>query len=687
MLKARPFLGFVAFCFVIVMAIAITGCGGGGGGGIPGTVTISGNAMTPPAGGGVAGFQPAQTNILNNLEPFRMATVEVRRFDNGQVVTTVTTDNNGYFRIPDIPTGTDLVFLATKTGVNIRLSSILADVSPTRNSVRLDPASTLASEAFSKPFYNQLKDISPNDYGKVFSEAYQQLQDVDTLDLAPGGTLLPPIFGGGLQSPPGYESIVNAIYSEVPGSIILPPSEIGIAKQIIQDFRDTQMGVGVATENASWVQKGVFDDEVSPSFGNFGDRMEVVDRWFDELEGWGPGRYQEDYLTETLNFIGNSPDNRTWIVEADPNDPNGNGMRMTVRTQNPVAEFSLGDPDAGNTTFQIDSSVDSLLDYHGNLNVLTASDGNLTGMNASLFLKDKEVTTPITFSGTISSQYLGADPNGDPRYKSVTFSGNLSSSDVTANFGTMRITWFHDSTVDEDVQKIELLNLSLGTRNVSNPVTISGSLTLDFYQFPSGSTALKAFSFTGNVSDPQTVSWSGSLNANWQNPKEDIPDTDIPIGDYPRGTLNATTTITPKDSAAFQLSFNFTSSPQSSLTADDFSATLQIRHGSRTLNGNASARLDKRTVGSTTVTSGDVKSSTLTFTSSEGYQLTVTWQEGQGATGSIKTAGGQQIATILHDPDLDLDIIRYNDGTWESVASALLDFGTDAGAVPPPPHF
>lgn len=670
--------------FILALPLFLTACGGGGGGGgVPGTFSIYGEVMAPGGTPGTAGFHPSQVDVLTDLRPLPGAAVEIHRFDNGQLIATVNTNANGAFTTSVIPQGTDLAFFASKNGANIRLSSALADVSSTRNTVRLDPASTLAAEAFGQSFYNQLKDITPNDYADTFSEAYQQLQGESTLDLSPGGPVLPPNFGGGLGSPPGLETVIAAIKGKVPAGISLPPSPVGIAKQMVQDLRDTQMGVGVATENAGWAQNGVFENEISPTFGSFGDRMGSVHRWVSELDGLAPARYQEDYLNGWLVQIGSSPNDRTWIVDGDSADPSGAAMTMTITAQNPIGTFSpriIRDhiphpPSAGSFTFQVTSTADAQLDYHGTISGQYAPDGIGTGINGSISLQDREVTTPITFNGSFSSIYLGTTWDGDGRFKSMTYTGLLSSKYITASFGTMRMTWFTDMTVDNDLQKIELLNLSASTRNVTDPVTVSGSLTLDFFRYPSGKETLKTLAFNGSVSDTQTISWTGSLNANWQNPKENLPSTDIPIGDVPAGTIGMTTTITPKSAAAFQFTFNVTSSPQANLNANDLSANLQIQHGNRSLTGAATARLDKQNGPSGVVTSGDVASAGVTLTSPDGYVLTMNWQRGQDVTGGVTAPGGQQVATFQHDSNLDLDVISYSDGTWESLASAFLDLG------------
>ncbi len=705
--------------FVALSAVLLCGCGGGGGGPSP-TPKISGT-VTAPQGTPVAqapSFLQRLASLLISVAEAQaltgqaVANATVKAFIWPNVPQTVTTpiattqtDNNGRYtlQLPANAVGKDVVVIAEKSveGGTLRLSTIVADVPKEgKVGVNLDAATTLATEQIVFVAKSQnISDFSPNAISVIISNIRDIVSQLAQLNLIAGAedSPIPLNFGEGLKEVPPASQVAEKVEDQQ-NNLPAPTGDAAIAKSIVQmlrDFSSTLIGIGenevVTIQNAVEEQQRVISNEIKVA-EDFGKRMDFPIRALSALEGEPPGAYEEVSFGE-LERVGNT-DDKTWRVTSKVGETQG--MVLTITSQRPMEAFEFS-PAAGVYTLTVRKQGDPTVQYDGELKFTTNSQGIPTAIALNITIRDKELSKPISFNGNVSGVIASGSTPEEPEYSKISFSGALSS-----QFGTAQVEKLEVVTTvvngDRMVQKIALTNLKVATQT-SKPASLTLNGTIEMEPTPpqwqdewgdmmpklgSISATLQASGITLSLSNAQvsdfvideenavprrlsgklnytspTLTFQGNLNAFYEGLGAATASEQVKL------TFSLSGNWKPTVGSPLSVSISTTSTPQT------ITIELTLNQGTQKLAGDF--------VGNWKFVGNEAKiaNGALNLTHSpSNFKVQVSFQEGQPATGTIKTAQGQTVAQIGEAQSLGVDlgktmIVKYNDGTFETLQSIL----------------
>jgi len=723
--KCRPVMVFVSVLVALVVSLSLVslhGCGGGGGGPSP-APKLSGT-VTAPQGTPIAQAPSLLQRLASllisvaeaqALQGQAVANADVKAFIWPNVPPTATTpvataktgDDGRYtLQLPADAVGKDIVVIAEKsvTGGTLRLSTIAADVPKEgKTGVNLDAATTLATEQIVS-VSKEIQDLFPSTISVIISEVRKIVDRLEQLNLVAGAenSPIPSEFGAGLREVYPAQEVAQKV-GENQGSLPAPTdNNVAIAKSIVQmlrDFGSTLVGIGdnevVTIQKAVEEQQQVIGGEVKVA-QDFAERMDFTLRTLEALGGEPPGAYEEVSLKHLVR-VGDT-DNKTWKVTSKVSETQG--MVLTISSSKPMEFFEFS-PE-GVYTLQVRKEGDSSVQYDGQLQFTNDSQGIPTSVALNITIKDKELTNPISFNGTLSGVVAPGSTPEKPKYSKATFSGTLSSQFGTAQVGKLEVEGVETEEGDFNPQKITLTNLQVTTQT-SKPAKLTLNGTFEFAPTPqqwkeewgdtmpksgSVSATLEASGVTLSLSNAQisdfvfvsegedvnclpkklvgqlnysspSLTFQGSINAFFEGLGSDTPSEQVKF------TLSLSGDWKPNVGSPLSVSINTNS------TSQKIHMDVTLKQGDQQLKGAFDG----------VWTGGDepqIASAELNLTHSpSNFKVKVSQKSGQPVSGQILTAQGTKVADIgeaknLGLPDLGSTlIVKYTDGTFETLESIL----------------
>jgi hypothetical protein len=706
-------------CLLLVpLIIVATGCGGGGGEQrqpkLSGTVTAP--QGTPVAAApsfwqrlsawfiSVAEAQALQGQAVPNATV--KAYIWSLNLDLSKPVATTNTNSDGRYTLllPPEAAGKDIVVIVEKQvqGGTIRLSAIAPDVPPEgKTGVDIDAATTLAAEQIAKfAKDNQISDLSSNGISAVIWEVRKFLENVPMLNLVVGalGSPLPQNFGDGLQGL--LQETVQNIVQNQEGNLKPATGDVAVAKSIVQMLRDfglTLKGIGdnevLVIQKAIEEQQKVISNEIKVTEA-FSKRMDFPMRVIEALKEKSPGAYDEVSYGKLVR-VGNT-DNKTWKVTSRVGDTQG--MVLTIIASSPMDAFEIAP--VGSYTLTVRKENDPSVQYDGNLQFSNNAQGIPTAANLNITIKDGDLNKPISFKGSVSGTVAPESTQELPQYSKLSFSGTLSSQFGTARVERLEVTMTKIGE-EQQPQLITLTNLQVATQT-SKPssLIVSGRVELE----PAPQSWLQQ-GWEGTMK-PKSALISTTLQGSGITVKlsnAQISDFVLDEGDaLPRklegqlvytspsltfqGTANlfyeGLGTTAPSEQVKLNFTLNGDWKPS---VGSPLNVSVKLESTSQTLSMNVSLKYGEQKLEGTLTGNwvyvgeeAEIESATMKLTHSpSNFKVEVTIQEGQPATGTIKTPQGQKVADIgearnLGLPDLgDALIVKYTDGTFETLESVL----------------
>ncbi|MCS7208016.1 MAG: carboxypeptidase-like regulatory domain-containing protein [Fimbriimonadales bacterium] len=703
-----------AVCLLVFLA----NCGGGGGGGVsplpPATeLTINGTVTVP--------FGTPRSRSLTG-EALPNATVRaLLAFPPNTLITQSTTDADGRYTltIPSEYVGRDLLIVAEKTVNNqrVRVTALIPSL-PAQGyaGANLDAYTTLATEEILRYAREQnLNALSPNGVATVVDRVRDALRNRFSLSLVVGQTL-PENIGDGLQDAE-LRNQVRPRVQEQAQNLRPPTGDVAVAKgmmQMLRDYGTAWLDRGneetLRFEAAVRRQQQLIENEIATPLEALGERgVNFVVRILGleerrgflnpSIEGRPPGRYRETQPYPggyVLERIGDTADNRTWIVESGQ-------LTCTVTTANPLDEFTLS-PDAGRISVSTRKQGDMRVQYDGVFEVTQRdSNGNATQIRVQITLTDGQLREPIRFNGTANTT-----PRNDGSFRTVSLSGNLQS-----QFAELTVTNLVYDTypVSERVKQIsagriqgvlktergpviDLQNLNITFTDGNPPIENLQQFTLQSLNFSSENRTLvlrdvnAQFQRVGGALRPVRLqayaeyrtpndTLVGQVDARWENPTalDPLEANFIPINQFPRGNFEFNGNLTPRIGRRALVYCNIVSEP--TLSPARVRTTLRIDFGDERMQGEF--------VGNLRVQSGLVErerlfqTATLQMTHApSNFRMELSYSlDNDAASGVIRKPDGAEVARVgkantLGLPDLgNAYLVRYTDGTFETVNSLL----------------
>lgn len=701
----------------LLLAVLLTGCGGGGGTApSPITEAVINGVVEVPSG-------TPRSRDLSDGAPLPNATI--RAYLTAQPTTPIaqaTTDADGRYtlRLPSTAVGRDILIVAEKTvsGQRVRVMGLVAALPPQGYAgANLDAITTLATEEILRYARSQgLSQLSPNGIAAVIDQVRERTRDLNTLSLVVGQTL-PETVGEGIL----LEDVRNRVRPRVEANgnnLRAPTGDVAVAKSMMQMLRD--MGLSVTDRGEGEVlrverkvreQDGILrEDIIQPldAFANRGFRFfeRTIGLQQDEpsIEGLPPGRYRErrqlgSYRRERIG----DTDSRTWVIVSEDGQ-----LTCTIQTQNALQEFNAFD--AGNISFSVRKQGDSRFQYDGTLEVAQRdSQNNITRLRINFTFTDAGLNQPIRVNGEFNAANYS---DGTPR--SLQFSGSLTSQYADLTITNLQVTAYESSgrlrqitagRIQAQVKSrrplsVDIQNLTVAfddaepsdkhlRRIVVGALTATGidsTLELRNWEIDLQTIAGEPGNlepFPVHIVRSELVfrtpnnTFSGTLQGRWENPVETrlVEEPMIPLSRFPRGSVTFNGRVEPTTGRPIGLQFTLTSTPNQS---PQITLTTRLELGAE--------RMEGTVLGALKVQSGMVDMETRLATASlemthapSNFRVQVSVSDaGRTVSGTIRKPDGATVAQIgranaLNLPDLgDQPIVRYTDGTFETLASLLL---------------
>jgi hypothetical protein len=694
-----------------LLILTFVGCGGGGGTSTSTALLINGTVTVPsgtPRSRDLTGGSPLPDAVIRaylTTQP-------------DKVIAEGTTDSDGRYtlRLPADAIGKDLLIVAEKqvSGQRVRVSALVAALPPEGYAgANLDVFTTLATEEILRyAREHNISRLSPNGIASVVDQVRERLRDRNSLSLVVG-TTLPETIGEGILD----EALRNQVRPSVEqnGNNLRPPEgDVAVAKsmmQMLRDFgvsgRDRGESEALRIERKVREQEAIVRRDISEPLRAFNDRgFRFFSRVFglgeesEGIDGLPPARYREVQIgwRYRLERTDNAPDNRTWIVQSVDGS-----MTCTVKTQNTLSAFNL--LDSGGVTFAVRKQSDSQFKYDGSLQATQHdSQNNITQAQFNFSFADGQLRQPIVFTGTLNA---GAYTDGVPH--SAQFAGTLSSQFADLTITGLSYEAYQASGQPKSISATRIQvtlkserNLSLELQNFTAQFADAAPAEKNIQRITVGSLTSAGLDSTltlrGWVVEFRRVggqsllpvamggeleyrapndTLSGTFEANWENPVETslLEQRWIPLEQFPRGAFAFSGRLQPAIGRPMQLQFTLTFAPQQSPPSITLTPRFDL----------GSERMEGTVRGTLKVQGGMVDTRSLFGTGSiqmshspSGFQIQLTVAEDGTVSGSIKKSDGSQVAQIgnahnLGLPDLgDQAIIKYSDGTFETLASLML---------------
>ncbi|MGI6295189.1 MAG: hypothetical protein ACOX3G_03805 [Armatimonadota bacterium] len=461
---------------LLLATLVLTGCGGGGGGanGIAGgsgvEITVlpdtyyTGTSSTP-LGISKASGSNSEHQIVAKLDTG--AKIEAFDFETGDKLgeTNVGNDGKGILRLPS---GKTVLIIVTgkRNGKPYRLSTIIPSVNKS-GECYVGPAETLAAEAIAQKHYRQTP-IDDSTWESVLEAAQDLLEQVETPDISIGGGLITDAaFGTPGSIDQAGESIINEVPDEIDSSLIKAKNIVRRINETATPLQDIlhQEYLGI-NDIAFATYQGIEAAGLGDTFNKYqllGDRLSqmmipLLDEGFyfngdydvtlDELEVGKKYKLAEgEWSYEVTEIPGGVAGKVTVIKENGPNEV----LTVVAREVGKLWEVKQTSSSDSNLNYTITMSLDN--------------DGDPE--NFTISLKDKDITTAVTFNGSINTVKNGSAVT-------TTFAGSLTSKEV--NVTQAKATIYQDK---HKVNRVVIQNLQASYQAGSLKATIRGQMAAD----------------------------------------------------------------------------------------------------------------------------------------------------------------------------------------------------------------
>ena len=425
-MKTTLWVGIIG---LLVLATFLPGCGGGGGAPLLPAVTLNIGADTDV--GRRAASLPALTAPLD-----AGATIDVYDFRNGQKIKSGTTGATGFGEVLLTP-GLNVAVVVTGTRVDkpYRLSGIIAMVPSHDQDYVVYPLTTIVAEAIAQTYYkkNQVVDEYTIGPGTVLlptvqdaADAYQSAPENVDADISIGAGLIEAdsVFG----SAGSLNAALAAVIAAVPATI---DNNLVLAKNAVGQIQEAGLYLSTFASDEESVFKSYYDtlqsipiDEVQAKYTAVFDRLSLL-----LLPAVGGGfTYQGESYAGI--FAGLTMGKRYQLAggvltDSSPDTPG----HITIDYPTGGGPYHLVATVSGTIwTITQTSDGDLTLEYLVVMPTPTDELGPNPSLTGRISLKDKDLTTPVTFEGTATAKGLDQD-----HYTHATFNGTLTSAEVTAS--------------------------------------------------------------------------------------------------------------------------------------------------------------------------------------------------------------------------------------------------------------
>jgi hypothetical protein len=536
----------------------------------------------------LAEFFISAAEALSGQTPVDGATIEAYNFYTGALVSTTTTDINGFYEFTDLPQGIDVLIVALKstpTGL-VRLSAIVPNVDvQTTVTGSVDASTSLAAEQFAI-YLGQNFEVTIGDVQMLIATAEAELGAVPSIDLHVGAGIIPATIGLGLVATAETDSVIAATPS-------LTDMSVAGAKAMVQDIRDSWLNIERITSNEALKQEQNLENVINPHLlslealfmntseaqawfegkqiytllptieayinnvinpytgtdeafylSTFGYYTNTIEAYFSDIENQirdvmdasahvGAIASAEYSVTATnaASYVGPTSDG-TWVFNLE------SGKKVTIEVIN------ISTPETGyddiyiSYRFTVTSSSDPSLDYRGFTEGLVAITtleqlgfpymGHIDG-----YLKDSVITDAVTFEIDITQTGSGTPPNY--KYATAAMTGIFDSKELKVN-GTVNTTAFQDELYPDPSY------ISIQGQIETPAFSMNGNLTANGFKIttgPSPEVGVSSFAFNGTFTSPR-LSIDGSMSGTmFQDENYPLPSSLVSTGTLTTDVISA----------------------------------------------------------------------------------------------------------------------------------------------------
>lgn len=434
--------------------------------------------------------------------------------------------------------------------------------------------------------------------------------------------------------------------------------QIGVAsaRALVQEARDAAITLGSGIANELVNQALVWQLDLVPTFALTMQRLDFVNNI---LTGFHSAKVDEEYLEGQLTDFPSATykahqggwwwyvelekvgpaDPDTWVVQFPESDALLAGMTLTFKRTEKPNNLKINEWE-----FKVTSTTELQLLYEGRLTFEANTQNRVTRIVVNGTFKDKFLPDGITVNGTLTGT-----PLGEKSYTKVSFSGRIQSPKISLTVDEATATFNPPPDAQKwgnFLTKAELKNFKFKTQRVAGPIEVTGNLSVEAQiddKTPEKGPLLKKGSFSGGY-ESTDLTFEGSIAFDWKNPQRELTE-------VPKGTATIEGRWAMRNRPIFRVKFSLTS-------ASPFEVAIDITRGDRFLKG--------KLTGDWEVKNGDLKVTDWSLDLKNEMDLTVEFKKGV-KEGLIKAPDGTKLADIQRDPDLDLLVVRYIDGTLESL--------------------
>ena len=639
----------------IGLAFLLSGCGSGGDDSplAPG-VTLTIGAET----GTVAeGMTRADVSLLAPLDAG--AVVTVYDFRTGAVIKTGTLDSNGFCDLSTVTTGLTVAIVVTgsRDGQPYRLSTIIANVPNSDDTVLLTPATSIAAEAVAQQYYTLNQIIDAATFEEVLDAAQTYVNNNPGANYSLNGTLIQgSTFGadGSLD-----ETALASVLAAVPDAI---DNDIVLAKNAVQQVREAGFTLDRMVQLPPPDLQSIFTQTVIDNYTALSDRLNFL--MLPAILG-DMDYYDGNYWQYGIPIVALTPDKAYQVttnyggyleIEDDPsNDTPG---QVTITDSTTATTYTLVCKQTSETTMQVTqtSNGDAQMQYRATVTLPMGLDQSNPMVQVSISLRDATYTTPLTFVGTVS-----AVGENFEQYTRITYAGTLTTPEVTsncvlqANFpATVPVGAEPDAQVYDFPTSFSMTDTNLVFHGPDFTVSLTGEITATS-QVVTGEDGYKTvlpktFSLSGGYADTGNgIDFDGEINANWNNPTADPDPSTV------SGSVSLEGTFAREGFPTYAVDLSFTMTGGLLGAPGTLTTIIDLQAGAYRLQGTGSANI---------LPDGSVVNPSLTLTNQAG--VTFTLVDDGGDLSGIITVGATQVATITGGEFGGIRV-TYTDSTFDEL--------------------
>ncbi|MHB9025616.1 MAG: hypothetical protein ACYC7E_15845 [Armatimonadota bacterium] len=492
----RSTLLFWLWAALLLACMVLVGCSSSGGGPdvTPGTrLTIGGDTA-------YVARSKSRTELTLSAPIVANSTIQVFNYQTGALITSGIIGSDGFGTVEVTPGLTVAVVITSPAGATpaYRLSTIIPSVPIVDSEVLADPASTLAAEAIAEQFpLGSQTVIDQGTFDDVLGAAEDFLAANPTNDdISLGGGLLESgsTFGSGGLDDTDLADVIAA----VPATI---DNNVALGKKAVYQFKEIGLPLQAITSAEGPNLEDVYDacvlatdsvnlDTVIAKYTGVGERMgtlllpALLGDWLyiDALNPFGIWGTSIIEFTMGQGYRA-TPAGDYLTVTPDASLDTAGQVTVALTTTGGTYLVVLTEPTATSVEVRQTYTGDPTMQYVIGVST-NQSNISVPGLNPSLqvqlSLADSVLTTPVTFTGTVSA--VGADMDS---YTQITYTGTLVSAEVNST-GTIRANFplakpagaLPEQSIYEFPTSVSLSNASFTVSAGGASATVRGAMTV-----------------------------------------------------------------------------------------------------------------------------------------------------------------------------------------------------------------